>query len=157
MDSGWGKAFFISATVMQTELGLCRTVNFAEPADFLHEEVDGKRIFQGIYDWNKELFPETGSIGSFSFEPENETQPYMTTSVNLGFKTTMFYDKNKKRNQNRTMGINPGLLMIHSPFEFPKKGNQKFTISGLNKDTFWVTPQITKIDDSMIGMEPHEY
>lgn len=86
--------------------------------------------------------------------PENETQPLSTTSVNLGFTTAVVYDLSKTVPELKP--INPLLLMIHSPFEVQTKENQKFFVVEMDYDTFFVTPQLTTIDDSMFGMRPHE-
>lgn len=81
---------------------------------------------------------------------ENKTTPYMTTSFELGMDATVyngvFYQKDST----------PFSLMIHSPFELPTMDNQKFYYSDMSDDIFFITPQLHTIDDSMIGMKPHE-
>lgn len=52
--------------------------------------------------------------------------------------------------------ITPFKLMIHSPYALPTKKDRQFQMVNMDYDTFWVTPQINTIDDSMIAMKPHE-
>lgn len=46
--------------------------------------------------------------------------------------------------------------MIHSPFELPSKANQQFHMGGMDYDTFFITPQLSTIDDTMLDMDPYE-
>lgn len=140
----WLDDFYIPATYLLTELGICRTVNFAEPEIFLKSQVDVGRIFQGTYDDREGVAPF-----------ENETQPFMTTSVNLGLDNIVFY--NEEIGKFKENGIPPFYLIIHSPYEYPTKENQIFLMSGIDYVTFVVTPQLNTIDESMIDMEPQKY
>lgn len=137
MDVVWLQELVIPTFVIPTEVGLCKSVNFCDQNLFLSDEVDKQRTFKYIYAW---FDPDI---------PENETQPFMTTSLNLGLVVSVF-----QRNL-RTL-VDPFLLMIHSPFELPTKETQNFYMSGLDHDNFYVSPQLNTIDESMIGMQPHE-
>lgn len=132
----------IQILIIPTELGLCRTVNFCDKENFLRSKVDEGRGVKYIFSIEDDIVPE------------NQTQPYMTTSPELGVDVAIFHGDLKK--SLRARGNSSILLMIHSPFELPTKGNQKFYMTGMEYDTFFVTPQLYSIDDTMIGMEPHE-
>lgn len=141
----WLGVFDIPANVIPTELGLCRTINFCDQKDYLRDDVDEERIF---VDTVAEYYDVV-------FEPENETRPYMTNSINLGLTITAYY-RDAKGLEARTKAIKPFMLIIHSPFEWPTRHNQRFTLVDMDYDIFWVTPQLNTIDDSMIAMDPQE-
>lgn len=142
----WQKLFVPKARVIPTELGLCRTTNFCDQKEFLQHE--------GRFSMELKLYSGIERVGAKIPEKMviNKTQPFTTNSVNLGFTATAnnddMYDGKKM--------VDPFLLMIHSPFELPTEESQKFVISGFDFITFYVTPQLKTIDDTMIGMEPNE-
>lgn len=51
---------------------------------------------------------------------------------------------------------NPFILMIHNPYELPTNDTQKYYENLIDYDTFFITPQLNTIDDTMIAMEPKE-
>lgn len=124
------------------KLGFWRILNFCLPSEFLNEEVD----IESHYKIFKEEF---GYIKN-----EIRAQPYKTTSPDLGFQVSI--------NHGSLMALptlrieNPFVIMIHSPFELPGEETQKFFLVELDYDVFVVTPQLNKIDDTMIDMEPEE-
>lgn len=141
--SYWLQEFYRPAIIVPTEFGLCRIVNFAEPENFLQSEVDERRIFQEVYNFYDDIDPV-----------DNGKQPLMTTSMNLGFSTMLV--NNEQIGDFKKPDIDSFLLMIHSPYELPTNENQKFIISDLDRYMFDVTPQLNRIDNSMIAMEAKE-
>lgn len=139
----WLRDYELPLIAVPTELGLCRTINFCDEKNYLRDNVEDKRIFQGVVGIDLEDVTK----------PENETQPYMTSSVNSGFMAVAFKKGEKIRAQSP---LSPIQLSIHSPFEWPTKRNSWFTLVDMDYDTFWVTPQLDTIDDTMIAMEPQE-
>lgn len=137
----WLEHYQLPIFVMLTDFGMCRTINFCFEENFLQDDVDNKRIFQ---------FYQADNIGWL----KNQTQPLMTPSPELGVDAIIenkdFYTFFKTR------GNSSYELMIHSPFELTSKQNQKFQIADMDYVTFWVTPQLNTIDDTMIGMDPKE-
>lgn len=139
--------FELPNLVSRTELGICRTTNFCELESF-------KRLLSAYF----------LSIPPDSIQPENQTQPYMTTAVAFGF-DVMILPISLEQNGTGVGGFNysalknntnPFILMIHSPYELPTKKTQTFYVSAVENDIYFITPQLEKIDDSMIGMDPHE-
>lgn len=120
--------------------GQCRTVNFCEKKKFFESEVDDKRFYES-HSWVVRT-------------PENETQPFVTTSPERGLDASILYFD--YRNDMRPKDKSSFILMIHSPLELPTESNQKFHLNDLDYDTFFVTPQLNTIDDTMIAMKPQE-
>lgn len=124
-------------------MGKCKTVNFCDSKNYLHDDVDDEKVLK-LHFINFEHYEMT----------ENETLPYKTTSLDLGIFVTVFYeDLDTKAIQQRK---NSFVLIVHSPLELPSKSNQLFHMGGLDYDTFFVTPHLNTIDDTMIGMTPEE-
>lgn len=113
--------------------------------------VDDEQFFEYI-EFDDETDEEWKFYGHF---PENETTPYNTSQLELGFETTVSSGYNKK-DSNQTDG-EPFILMIHSPFEMPTKENYKFFFADASYDTFYVTPQLNTIDGTLIEMDPKKY
>lgn len=138
----WLEVFMFPIFVVSTELGMCRTLNFCDQNKFLQSEVDERRVFKYFF-------------SNFDDRvPENQTRPYTTTSPERGMNVVVFHGHLGIASKNKVN--NPFILMIHSPFELPTKKDQQYYMSDMDHDTFFVTPHLTKIDDTMIGMEPHE-
>lgn len=144
----WLESFDSPVFLTATELGKCRTVNFCDPKLFFEPMVDDEQFFEYI-DFDDETDEEWKFYGTF---PENQTTPYSTSQLELGFETTVYSGFNNKESNKK--GGNSFILMIHSPFEPPTKETNKFFFGVASYDTFFVTPQLTTIDDTMIGMEP---
>lgn len=122
--------------IVPTNLGRwCRIINFDDQKHFLPDVVGGDRIFKYTFTWFDDNVPA------------NETRPYRTTSAELGVDAVVYHD-----NEPKVRGNNPFLFMIHSPFELPTVETQKFLMVDMDDDRFLVTPQLNKIDDTMIGM-----
>lgn len=141
LNSFWFSNLHVPVFVMLLELGMCRTVNFCYEENFFEDQVDQRRIFQYYQ------VPQ-------SFLQQNLTQPIKTPSPELGIDSTI--ENNDFYRFFRTRGNSSYTLMIHSPFELPTKRNQKFVIADMDFDTFFVTPQLNTVDDSMIGMDLQE-
>lgn len=137
----WLDHFNFPIFVMLTEVGLCRTVNFCFEENFLRDDVDNKRIFQYYQAYNIDWL-------------KGQTQPLKTYSPELGVETTI--ENNDFYTFFKTKGNSSYKLMIHSAFELPTKRNQIFYVADMDYDTFWVTPQLNTIDDTMISMDPEE-
>lgn len=144
LDFSWMEIFTLPTFLISTEFGICKSVNFCDRKMFFSSEVDEKQISE----YSPSKYPQ------YTKTPENQTQPYKTTSLEFGFFARVLHRKNL--NQLEKIFTNPILLMIHSPFELPTKKSRQFTMVDMNFDNFIVTPQVEKIDDSMINMEPHE-
>lgn len=82
----------------------------------------------------------------------------MTTSLELGIDTNFYNSDHEFDDEGKlkTQPNDPLLLMIHSPYELPTLETQTFLVVDLEHDTFFVTPQLNKIDDTMMTMEPLE-
>lgn len=136
----WQVNFVLPMIEVSTEVGLCRTVNFCGQNNFLRDEAYEERIFGNSHtNYDVDL-------------PQNETPPYMTTTKNLGAIARF----SKLSIWHAFEPFTPFQLIIHSPHGLPTRNDQQFHMSKMDYDTFWVTPQLTRIDDTMIGMEPHE-
>lgn len=125
-----------------TELGWCRTINFCEQKSFLQADVEENRLFPSI---EAEYDP---------YVPENYTPPFMTTLASQGMNVRIFRENEEMAPSLRN--ANTYLLMIHSPFEVPTRTNRRFQMVDMDYNSFYITPQLNKIDETMIGMEPKE-
>lgn len=142
----WLEQFAMTEIETMTELGLCRIANFCGRKKFLRDEVYGARIFGEPY-----------SYYSLPNLPENSTPPYMTTSKTLGFIASVFKRIHSTETlMNLSATIKPFKLIIHDSFRLPTPDDRQFYMENMDYDTFWVTPQLNKIDDSLIGMKPQE-
>lgn len=141
----WLDEFDLPIDVVATELGTCRIVNLCKRNDLLRDKIDGNRTF-GDTSWQlRQKYPE------------NVTQPFMTTSSDLGMNVILtILKKNGYQTEPRPKGVNPFILMIHNPYELPTNQTQKYFENLMDYDTFFVTPQLNTIDDSMIAMKPKE-
>lgn len=128
---------------MLTEFGRCKTINFSPQNNLLKDEVDGNRIYK-----------DSLTLLEGRYSTKNLTQPYKTTSPELGITVVINHIDYKYTEVYEI--LNTFRLIIHSPFELPTKANQQFYITDLDDLAFWVTPQLNTIDDSMVNMKPHE-
>lgn len=145
MNPGFLEEFTFLKFSVPTELGKCRMLNFCDRNKFLRDEAnDGRVLGIGIVHQSNKLVADN--------------QPYTTTSLELGADLKIYsLDYEEDDDENLTPRSNdPFILMIHSPFEMPTRENQKFLIVDMDHETFFVTPQLNRIDDTMIDMEPHE-
>lgn len=127
----WLEEHNLPIVTKRTDFGLCRIMNFCDRDSFFQDTVDKKGVLDpGV---------EPPTEGEFL----NESQPYKTTSPELGVEA-MISSKNQF------------VLMIHSPFELPSKDNQMFHLPDKGHYTFFVTPQLNTIDDTMIKIKPQE-
>lgn len=144
IEARWLTEFSLHKILLTTELGVCKTANFCDQENFLHDEVDKDRIFQNLttdfFIWELR-------------EPKNKTKPYMTTAESLGLRTTAFHNPYLFEDKNN---VDPFLMIIHSPFELLTENDQQFVVGGLDQDTFFITPQLNTIDESLFGMKPQE-
>lgn len=144
----WLDTYFMRNVKVPTEIGLCKTFNFCKRHNFVQERVDEGRVFVNDTDNESEKFVN---------DPEdffNETQPYKTSSRELGFDVTIYHADDE--DEPDTLDHRSYILMIHSPFELPTKENHKFYLNDRDKFMFYVTPQLETVDDTMIDMDPHE-
>lgn len=136
----WLDKYELPNFISRTELGTCRTTNFCELESF------------------ESLL--SNNVLSDGIPPENQTQPYMTNAVIFGFDIMILPIAHQSGDGPKYTALknspNPYILIIHSPYEMPTKKTQQFYVSDIEYDIFFVTPQLNKIDDSMIGMEPHK-
>lgn len=141
LDAVWLGNSYFPIFVMLTELGLCRVVNFGLEEHFFHDQVDSKRIYKHYEIRDNEWL-------------QNRTLPLKTPSLELGI--DVYIENDDFYTFYKTRGNSSYQLIIHSPFELPTKENQKFIVADMDYDTFWITPQLNTIEDSMIGMQPQE-
>lgn len=127
-----------------TDQGQCRTINFCNQKKILRFGVNDAGIFE-LKGWLKRVL-------------KNQTQPFMTTSYELGFDASILYKDYRKINEStlKLLTKSTFILMVHSPFELPTKANQKQYLTDMDYDTFFITPQLNTIDGTMIGMKPYE-
>lgn len=144
IEVAWLQRFEFPFDLVETELGLCRIVNFCKRNDLLRGEIDGNRTFTYV----PAMFDDA--------HLENQTQPSMTASLELGFDAKIYALENRRLINRQHKNRSPFILIIHSPYELPSSENQKFNAVLMDYDTFFVTPQLTTIDDTMIAMKPHE-
>lgn len=138
----WQDTFFIPIVLANTELGQCRTLNFCDPEVFLSDDADADRYLERT---------SFKYFQSFKRVPGNQTTPYFTTSSKLGVLVMIKHEEEFPQNTNNSF-----TMMIHSPFEMPTKDNQQFFMVGRDFNRFSITPQLITIDETMIGMTPHE-
>lgn len=138
----WQDYFVLPVHFFPTELGKCMTLNFHDREKFYSDEVSHDR--QG---WT------TREHADREIKPENQAAPYMTTSAEFGFDAVMYIETGIYAMYEK---LSPFNLVIHSPFEMPTKANQRFLMAEKDYNTFFVTPQLSTIDESMTAMEPQK-
>lgn len=141
IEFAWLDRFKFPTFLVSTELGQCMIINFCDQKNFLRSGADE----DGLFEYSPT--PRDDNV------PENQTRPYSTISIELGINAAIsrFFEASEIESP---LAL---ILMIHSPFELPTQETQKFYLSHIDFDTFFVSPLIDRIDDSMISMEPQKY
>lgn len=94
--------------------------------------------------------------------------PWKTQDSRLGFKATLYrrnfdsvedsmFHANDPLFHHPKHVISGGRFMFHNTDELPFKSSQVYFVPYWNVSTFFVTPVVTRIDDSLIGFTPEEY
>lgn len=96
----------------------------------------------------------TPRIGPRNIKVDNRTQPYSTTSPELGF-DGIFYAGSWFFPQSRRQPT-PYTIQFHSPYELSSVKNFQFSLVDLEYVTFSIIPQRKTIDETMFGMTPSE-
>lgn len=120
-------------------------MNFCDREEFLRDGLDAERFFKIVF--------RGRTFDDLPFD--NETPPFKTKSLEVGLGSMFSYRHGSIGPELQLKG-HPCLVMVHSPYEFPNRDSPKFYLSQPDLRLMLVTAQLTKIDDTLVGMEPHE-
>lgn len=116
---------------------------------------------------NEEMFRDDSTAESFTFHKyqeiryrkkkyeqlvDDQLKPFKTTNKDLGINGILLRPHVYQRDAPNVSDT--FYFMFHSYAELPVENSQLFIMTSTDRISFLVTPQLKKIDESLIGMNP---
>jgi hypothetical protein len=139
----WMKRNTISYKYHPTPYGVCKTVNLLPNDQMFHATADDSFF-------KRKEFTLMNTLTNVRLSKMEVTNQLRTSSRNLGFDGFLysgqwfFIDRSNQEGAYR--------IMFHPPHEIPSENSRQFFITLNEGVKFMITPQLKRIDDSLIQM-----
>lgn len=160
-EASWNEIYAGNFQEILTRWGLCYSFNLINKTKLFNEVSDDLTFIHEYYVTQKTA-PE---LPVYEIDEEN---PLKTRSSELGFHATLTdYDESldfwadstpeeASRYKNPFQVLDGYHLMFHSPLELPDVNSVHHYTTARQALMFWIVPHMTKIDDSLKGLQPEE-
>lgn len=97
------------------------------------------------------------AVREFKSDPFNGSTPYRTTHKDLGVDGILYGYNLRNISDGPEPSNKPYRLIIHKSHEIPSETSPQFLFQDGEKFSILVTPEMTMIDESLVGMKPEEF
>lgn len=146
LGGNWLEKFNFNISYTLTKYGFCRTFNMLDNEEMFHDDSTAESFTAQEYQeirFRKKKYQQL---------VDDQLKPLKTTNKDLGINGVLFRPHQFQRDAPNVSDT--FYFMFHSYAELPVASSRQFILTSTDRTSFLVTPQLKKIDESLIGMNP---